>query len=386
MRSYSIDPADGFVVVRGAVEIERTSDGILPHRLPAWARAQVPDAFMRQTAAESAGVRLAFRTAATRLELDVRARRMVPDAATAPPPSIYELTTSGEVVARGGLIAPSRYLFTFENPTGEIVEGSIGTVVFDGLPPGERELELWLPYTDAVELVALRADRSVAAPAAASTSASGMRPRWVHHGSSISHGYIADSTTGTWPVIAARFADVELTNLAFSGNAVLDPFVARVIRDTEADVISVKVGINIVNGDLMRQRAFRTAVEGYIDTIRDGHPDTPLIMVSAVYCGPVEDVAGPTIQDPTRAEPWSIAGGTVAEVAEGKLSLVATRAIIRSVVERRAASDPHLSYVDGLTLYGRADAATMPLPDNLHPGPDVQRLIGERFARALSSV
>ena len=68
--------------MRGAVEVERTDRGLRPHRLPAWARAQVPDAFMAQTSAESAGVRLAFRTAATTIELDVRARRMAPDAAS----------------------------------------------------------------------------------------------------------------------------------------------------------------------------------------------------------------------------------------------------------------------------------------------------------------
>ena len=47
---------------------------------------------------------------------------------------------------------------------------------------------------------------------------------------------------------------------------------------------------------------------------------------------------------------------------------------------RRSDGDHRLHYLDGLSLYGAADAATMPLPDNLHPGPDVQRLIGERFA------
>ena len=35
--------------------------------------------------------------------------------------------------------------------------------------------------------------------------------------------------------------------------------------------------------------------------------------------------------------------------------------------------------VDGLALYGEADAATSPLPDGLHPDGDSHRLIGERF-------
>ena len=44
------------------------------------------------------------------------------------------------------------------------------------------------------------------------------------------------------------------TNLGFSGSAMLDPFTARTIRDQPADLISLKLGINLVNGDAMRMR------------------------------------------------------------------------------------------------------------------------------------
>ena len=86
------------------------------------------------------------------------------------------------------------------------------------------------------------------------------------------------------------------------------------------------------------------------------------------------------MQDPARPYEWSIAGGTEAEVAMGKLSLSAIRTALAEIVQRRRATDPNLHYLDGLRLYGADDAERMPLPDNLHPGPDVQRLIGERFA------
>ncbi|MGH8882948.1 MAG: lipase, partial [Stackebrandtia sp.] len=118
-----------------------------------------------------------------------------------------------------------------------------------------------------------------------------------------------------------------------------------------------------------------------IDTIRDGHPDTPIVLVSPIWCAPIESLAGPTIQDPSRSDEWSIAAGSEADVAAGKLSLRVVRAELAAIVDRRRADgDRRLSYVDGLSLYGEPDAAAMPLPDNLHPGPDVQRLIGERFA------
>ena len=362
------------IVLRGAVEVERTPRGLRPHRLPSWARQQVPDLFMAQTSAESAGVRLAFRTAATAIELDVSARRLAPDATSDLPASRYALTTAGAVVAEARAVAGTRYLFTFDDPSGRIIDGPPSTVRFADLPAVETDYELWLPFTDAVEILALRADAPIMPPRHWDAM------RWLHHGSSISHGYRAEATTGTWPVVAALATDVALTNLAFSGSAMLDPFTARTMRDQPADFISLKVGINLVNGDAMRMRTFRPAVDGFLDTIRDGHPSTPIAVVSPIFCEPVEAAAGPTVQDPTRPYEWSIAGGTEADVAMGKLSLRSIRATLAETVERRRATDPSLHYVDGLSLYGAADAARMPLPDNLHPGPDVQRMIGERFA------
>jgi hypothetical protein len=39
-------------------------------------------------------------------------------------------------------------------------------------------------------------------------------------------------------------AGVDLVNLGLAGSALLDPFTARTMRDTPADLVSVKIGIN----------------------------------------------------------------------------------------------------------------------------------------------
>jgi hypothetical protein len=44
------------------------------------------------------------------------------------------------------------------------------------------------------------------------------------------------------------------------------------IRDAPADLITLKVGINLVNADSMRERTFRPAVHAFLDTIREGIP------------------------------------------------------------------------------------------------------------------
>ncbi len=50
------------------------------------------------------------------------------------------------------------------------------------------------------------------------------------------------------------------------------------------------------------------------------------------------------------------------------------------IVAERAVEDPHLHYLDGRELYGEADLAELPLPDQLHPDAATHRRIGERFA------
>ncbi|WP_442538205.1 GDSL-type esterase/lipase family protein, partial [Streptomyces pseudogriseolus] len=186
-----------------------------------------------------------------------------------------------------------------------------------------------------------------------------------------------------WPALAAAAGEVELVNLGFGGSALLDPFVARTIRDTPADLISLKIGINLVNADVMRMRAFGPAVHGFLDTVRDGHPDIPLLVVSPILCPMHEDTPGPTAFDFSRLAEGKLsftAAGDPAERAEGKLTLNAVRQELQRIVSARAKDDPNLHHLDGRALYGEADHAELPLPDRLHPDPAAHRLIGKRFA------
>lgn len=330
---------------------------------------------MRMTSAQAAGVRLALRTAATVIEVEYRAVRMVASDAAPIPPSIWEASHGDQRVGSGVGLAGGRAVFSFDEPEHahtRVGPASIVRIEVDG-GGRERDVEIWLPYTDVVEVVAVRADRPIRAAGPQNA------PRWVHYGSSISHGYSASSTLGAWPMIAARRAGVDLTSLAFSGSAMLDGFVARVIRDQPADVISVKAGINIVSADAMRRRTFAPALHEFLDTIRDGHPRTPIIVASPIWCEPVEECAGPTYEDPALPHPWQLTRGTVEDVVQGKLSLQVIREETARVVAARL--DDSLIAVDGLQmLYSGQDAEQMPLPDNLHPGPDVHELIGERWS------
>lgn len=361
-------------LVRGAIELEGTGRGLRPHRLPAWARAQCPDGQLALAEAQPAGVRLAFRTGATVLALDVLATKVAYVGLAGRRDAVYDLVVDGRLAGRA--TAPGGNLLTIDLTTGttDLARGDVSSVRFPDLPAGAKEIELWLPYEEMTEVIALRSDAPVEpAPHPG-------RRTWVHHGSSISHGAGAESPSTTWAALAAAAGGVDLVNLGLAGSALLDPFVARTVRDAPADLVSLKIGINLVNHDLMRLRALGPAVHGFLDTIRDGHPTTPLLVVSPICCPSHEDVPGPSAPDLSDGGVRFVALGDPAERATGKLTLRVIRHELARIVHERATDDPHLHYLDGLQLYGAADHDRVPLPDQLHPGAAAHRLMGERFA------
>ena len=363
-------------ILRGALDLERTAHGVLPHRLPAAARAQIPDDQLAMAEAQPSGVRLVVRTSATVVELDVLPTKLAYQGAPPRPDGVYDLLVDGRLAGRAS--APGGNVRTTDMLTGSVATrpGPVCTVRFAELAPRVKDVEIWLPHNELTELVALRTD----APTEA-VPANG-RTVWLHHGSSISHGSDAESPTTTWPALAASLGDVELINLGFGGSALLDPFTARAMRDTPADLISIKIGINLVNTDLMRLRAFAPAVHGFLDTVREGHPTTPLLVVSPLLCPIHEHTPGPAAPDLS-----SLGSGRLSFLATGdpadptRLTLEIIRDELSRVTASRAAEDPNLHYLDGRELYGEADLAELPLPDELHPDAATHRLIGRRFAK-----
>ncbi|QBR92027.1 GDSL-type esterase/lipase family protein [Nocardioides euryhalodurans] len=364
-------------IVRGAAELEVTSRGVLPHRLPAWARAQCDDGQFAMAQSQPSGVRLAFRTRATAVELETVPTKRVYAGAPPRPDGVYDLLVDGRLTDRGSVAGGDTVHLDLVTGAAERRSGPSGTLRFAGLPARDKEVEIWLPHDETTELVALRTDAPVR------TSDCAGRPRWLHHGSSISHGSNAESPSTTWPALAAADAGVELVNLGLGGSALLDPFTARTMRDTPADLVSVKIGINLVNSDQMRMRAFGAAVHGFLDTIREGHPDTPLLVVSPILCPIHEHTPGPSAPDMAAMAEGRlrfVATGDPADVAAGKLTMTTVRDELARVVAQRAADDPHLGYLDGRELYGERDAASLPLPDELHPDAATHRSMGARFA------
>jgi lysophospholipase L1-like esterase len=228
---------------------------------------------------------------------------------------------------------------------------------FDHLPDGQKQIELWLPQFGMFRLRGL-----VFSAGATLAPVEDTRPRWITYGSSITQCRAAESPTQTWPAIVARRLGLNLTCLGFGGECHIDNMIARMIRDLPADVISLCLGINVFGGASLSPRSFRPAIIGFAQTVREGHPDIPLIVMSPIYSPPRE----------------------VTPNVVGFVLPFMRREIETAVHTLQEYGDTNIHYVDGLTNLS-ADHAHL-LPDDLHPNAEGYKLMGRNISRAFAKI
>ena len=361
---------DAHIAIEGAVGTVATEEHMTLRRLDDRWRHEFP-VEVDFLAESPSGVRLAFRTDSSTVGLEFLATMLQTNEEPARP-SIFDLVVDGELVASQTSRGGNTLVLDREDPTVfELVPGDVATVHFDLSGRDDQRVELWLPSATVLRVHSLLLDDG-----AVLTPAPSDQPRWVHHGSSISHCMEAHGGAQVWPAVAARLGDLHLTNLGLGGQCQLDQFTARTMRELPADVLSLKVGINLVNAASMSIRTFPSALHGFLDTVREGHPDTPFLVVSPIICPVHEDMAGPTGPG---TGPLVSALGTEVTKAQGALTLRRVRRIVEEVVAvRRGAGDANLHHLDGLAIFGPDDVDD--LPDGLHPNGAGYVRMGERFA------
>lgn len=374
MFAYSIK--DPVIDVVGALSFEEDSDGwVTPRRLPEWTVAQFADAEMDRFSKFPSGVRLRFATKANFITLNVRVSRLViTGIAEQVRPAAFDLLIDGvenqtQIAENGNILRLTATAPAVLTETLEV--GDTDLLTFSDLGDHEKVIEIWLPTSSMVGI------SEIAASSEIHKAPLDTRKKWLHYGSSISQCIEADRPMDAWSIRASQLLNVNLTNFGLAGQCQLDGFVARAMADLPADVITLKLGINVINADSMRERAFIPAVHNFLDTLREKSPKTPIIIISAIWCPFHETIPGPTMIDGTSF----ISKERPAELATGALTLERTRELLQEIVLKR--SDENLHFMDGLTLFGEADESS--LPDKLHPNSPGYRLMGERFAQAQQS-
>jgi hypothetical protein len=366
---------DSKIEIVGALGFDKGADGwVTPRRLPDWTRNQFADAGIERFLKFPSGVRLRFKTSADQVTLKVLVSKMViTGLAEDKRPAAFDLLVDGKEVQtltadHGNVLRLTPGLTAVFVETLE--PGDPDLLTFSNLGDADKEIEIWLPSSAIVELKELTASKEIFS-ALPST-----KKKWVHYGSSISHCIEALRPMDIWPVRAAQIMNLNLTNFGFAGECQLDGFAARSIANTPADFITLKLGINIVNADSMRERAFIPAVHNLLDTIREKQPTTPILIISPIWCPFHETTPGPIMID----GPLLFAKERPAEFAAGALHLVRIREILDEAVINR--KDKNLHYMNGLELMNEHDVDLM--PDKLHPNSEGYRLMGERFAKKLN--
>ncbi len=329
MTDVDIDPVDHPDLWHGAVSWEPVGRWRQPWRLPPrlQRRAYAPELFEKAMA--PAGVRAAMTSDARELtlELDIGTEE----------PSPLDLLVDGDL-ARRAQLAAGRNQLTF------------------ALPGRRAAIELWLPQHGQTRLASVRLRDVSDAPQPAQRA----RRRWLCYGSSITQCRHASGPAETWPALVARAQGWDLLCLGFGGQCHLDPVVADTIRGETADLISLCLGINVYGAGTYNRRTWRGRVADFIARIREGHPETPIVVMSP-------------IASPEREAMANAAGVTLAELREG----------VHQVVSDLSADDANLHLVDGTSILGLSEADL--LADGLHPGPGGYRTMADRIGAALEA-
>jgi len=355
--------------LHGIARFDKTARGLTFSRLPEWTYQQHSHAPIVANMAERlAGVHIDIETASTKITVTYRSLRdSNPSTNWISGPSTVAVTTEGFEQSISHTNGNLR-VWNFDVIEQEI-EGEDSVAEFK-LPAtnSPRLVQIWLPQNCPIELISIEANDEWQS---ADTS---HQPLWLHYGSSISHSEEADGPLGVWPVAAARKLGLDIYNLGLSGCANLEQFAARTIRDMPAKLISLKLGINVVNNASYTSRTFGPAVHGFIDTIRDVHKTTPILVISPVSCPAHEDNPGPSETSPdgmVQGQPHS------RHQWIGELTLRGIREILSELVAVRAQTDSNIYYLDGLQLFNHTEALTM--PDGIHPDASGYRKIATNF-------
>lgn len=353
--------------LKGAAEVVNHGDYATFKRVPSSTEPKHGHSFMATDAAsQGSGVRLDFKTNASKVDLTIAFDTVLwPGLPEVPVQVVAEVDGQQQNYSLTNL----RYLgFPEFNRIGDLIFEKLTIPL--GSSSNHQRVTIWFPHNAISYISNIEIDGDI-------QSYQSTEPKWVHYGSSISHCGEANLPTGIWPVIAAKTLDLDLVNIGLGGNALADPYMAKVILDHDPEFVSMKLGINSVNASSHTLRTFIPAVYGLIEALIEKKPALKILLISPIFCPPHEDGFGPTIFDMERhvatANP-----NPAPEMVPANLNLKRVRMALEQIVSNLQDAKVNITYLSGLELMSDADAHF--LEDDLHPNSDGYELMGQRFA------
>ncbi len=201
-----------------------------------------------------------------------------------------------------------------------------------GAEPKLREVTLYLPLYKAVSIqsVSLDAGARIEPPRPYKVA----KPI-VYYGSSITQGGCASNPGGSCQALLERKLNADFVNLGMSGNGLGEPALAEAIRELDASCIVLDFWANPV------LEKYIAALPVFVELLREKRPKIPILVVSPFYF-PSED-ANPKVRESQEAK---------------------RRFAREFVASRRKQGDRKITYVDGLKMLSRDQAAG--LVDGVH--------------------
>ncbi|MFI8293189.1 GDSL family lipase [Streptomyces sp. ms191] len=217
------------------------------------------------------------------------------------------------------------------------------------LPPGGGSFTVHLPESQAPVVLGLRADGGSLTPGP-------RRPRWLVHGDSITEGWWSTRPAYSWPATAGRELGLDTVNLGFAGGARGELPLAEQLASLPGDLLTLAFGTNCWAAVPCSASLLYETTRAFVTLVRQGHPDTPLLLLSPVL-RPAAETTGNAL------------GATLGELR------AAMEDAARDLV---ADGDEHLTLLPGLPLLTPDDLA-----DGLHPNDRGHARLASAVAGAL---